>query len=129
LEGLRNFAADKPVHGECGGYMALGEKMTDASGKEWEMAGLLPVATSFAARKLHLGYRALTLAVDTPIGKKGTLVRGHEFHYASIVTRGAAESLGGATDANGISLGAAGQRVGNVTGSFFHAVACEDCRS
>lgn len=125
IQGLRAFAANKPVHGECGGYMVLGENLIDAAGVAWKMAGLLPLTTSFATRKLHLGYRAVRLAVDSPIGAQGTLVRGHEFHYASITAQGDAESLGEATDANGISLGSAGQRVGKVTGSFFHAVASE----
>ena len=31
-EGLRRFAEKRPVHGECGGYMALGESLIDASG-------------------------------------------------------------------------------------------------
>ena len=43
MNGLRQFAAHKPVHGECGGYMVLGENMIDASGKNWKMAGLLPL--------------------------------------------------------------------------------------
>ncbi len=123
LQGLRDFAQTKPVHGECGGYMVLGEKIIDADGKSWDMAGLLPVTTSFAKRKLHLGYRALRLNADGPMGQKGTLARGHEFHYASIVERGSAEPLGSVTDANGTALGDIGQRVGNVTGSFFHMVA------
>ena len=122
MEGLRKFATTKPIHGECGGYMVLGETMIDADGKDWNMAGLLPLTTSFAKRKLHLGYRAVTLSTDTPLGKKGSALRGHEFHYASITAQGAAEPLGEATDANGTSLGEVGQRVGNVTGSFFHVV-------
>jgi cobyrinic acid a,c-diamide synthase len=123
LQGLRDFAALKPVHGECGGYMTLGEAIIDASGKEWKMAGLLPLVTSFAKRKLHLGYRSVRLALDSPIGSKNSLVRGHEFHYASIIKQGEAESLGEAHDANGASLGSAGMRLGNVSGSFFHMVA------
>ena len=125
LQGLREFAKQKSVHGECGGYMVLGEVMIDANGKEWKMAGLLPLVTSFAKRKLNLGYRALRLAVDSPIGAKNSLVRGHEFHYASIVKQGEAQSIGDATDANGDSLGSAGMRVGNVTGTFFHKVATD----
>jgi len=125
LNGLREFAKEKPVHGECGGYMVLGEGIIDAEGKEWKMAGLLPLATSFAKRKLHLGYRAVRLAEDSPIGAKNMLVRGHEFHYASIIKQGEALSLGEASDANGIALGSAGMKLGNVTGSFFHMVAGE----
>ena len=55
--GLRRFAETRPVHGECGGYMVLGTSLTDAGGVIHAMAGLLGVATSFARRKLHLGYR------------------------------------------------------------------------
>lgn len=122
LQGVRDFAKQKPVHGECGGYMVLGEGMIDANGKEWKMAGLLPLTTSFSKRKLHLGYRSLLLETDCPIGKKNELVRGHEFHYASIVNQGEAESIGEMFDANGVSLGSAGMKLGNVTGSFFHLV-------
>ena len=122
MEGLQQFAVHKKVHGECGGYMVLGESLVDADGNRWPMAGLLPLTTSFAQRKLHLGYRAVTLSVDSPIGKKGALVRGHEFHYASITHLGESQPLGTATDANGKSLGAVGQKSGNVTGSFFHTI-------
>ena len=47
----------RPVHGECGGYMVLGESLEDAAGHAHAMTGLLGHATSFAKRKLHLGYR------------------------------------------------------------------------
>jgi len=126
LNGLRNFAKDKPIHGECGGFMVLGDAIIDAEGREWKMAGLLPLTTSFAKRKLHLGYRAVRLAVDCPIGFKDSVVRGHEFHYASIIKQGYAVSLGEATDANGSSLGSAGICMGNVTGTFFHFVSGSD---
>ena len=62
LDGLRAFARQKPVHGECGGYMVLGKGLVDKDGVRHEMAGLLDVETSFARRKLHLGYRAAMLA-------------------------------------------------------------------
>lgn len=123
LGALRAFAAERPVHGECGGYMVLGDALIDAEGALWPMAGLLPLTTSFAARKLHLGYRALTLAAEAPIGAKGARLRGHAFHYASIVEQGAAEPLGEALDANGTALGPVGQRVGKASGTFFHLVA------
>lgn len=123
LQGICEFAAKNPVHGECGGYMVLGEAIIDADGKQWKMAGLLPLVTSFAKRKLNLGYRALRLNMDLPIGRKNELVRGHEFHYSSIVSQGKAESIGEVTDANCKVLGSAGMRVGNVSGTFFHKVA------
>ena len=47
-QGWRSFAATRPVHGECGGYMVLGESLEDADGVSHRMAGLLGHATSFA---------------------------------------------------------------------------------
>ena len=51
----------RPVHGECGGYMVLGEGLTDAKGTRHEMTGLLGLETSFAKRRMHLGYRLAEL--------------------------------------------------------------------
>ncbi|MFH6782376.1 MULTISPECIES: cobyrinate a,c-diamide synthase [Methylobacterium] len=124
LEGLRAFAETKPVHGECGGYMVLGESLEDADGATHRMAGLLPVATSYARRRLHLGYRIATLAGPTALGPTGQGLVGHEFHYASELTPPPRpdEALAEVTDAEGRSLGPAGHRRGRVSGSFFHLV-------
>lgn len=121
--GMRAFAASKPVHGECGGYMALGEGMIDADGCRHEMLGLIGLVTSFAARRLNLGYRHAVLAADGVLGRAGTAARGHEFHYASVVTAGDDAPFARASGADGTDLGAIGSRRGNVTGSFFHVVA------
>ncbi|MEZ5690395.1 MAG: cobyrinate a,c-diamide synthase [Rickettsiales bacterium] len=126
LHGLQEFATEKPVHGECGGYMVLGEAIIDAGGAEHKMAGLLPLVTSFSSKKLHLGYRKVTLATDCPIGLKESIVRGHEFHYATVIKQGEAESIGDIEDANGYALGSAGMKSGNVSGTFFHMVAGEE---
>lgn len=124
LAGLRAFAREKPVHGECGGYMVLGESLEDAEGITHAMAGLLPVATSYRTRKLHLGYRVATLLADGPLGGAGTRLVGHEFHYASERTPAPEEAaaLARVTDAEGVALGLAGHRLGRVTGSFFHLI-------
>ena len=123
MSGLRRFALSRPVHGECGGYMVLGESLEDAAGKSHVMAGLLGHATSFAKRKLHLGYRAARLRADSVLGPKGTLVRGHEFHYATLIATGNDEPLADMADAEGKPLGSAGGRRGHVSGTFFHAIA------
>ncbi len=122
INGLREFAKTKPIHGECGGYMVLGDAIIDAEGQECKMAGLLPITTSFAKRKLHLGYRSIKLAVDLPFAQKGALIRGHEFHYSSITNQSPATSIGEMFDANISPIGSAGIKNGNVTGSFFHFV-------
>jgi len=122
-DGLARFAATRTVHGECGGYMVLGEVLEDADGISHPMAGLLGHATSFARRKLHLGYREATLLADSPIGRAGSRLRGHEFHYAALVATGNDEPLVELADGQGQRLGTSGSRRGHVTGTFFHAIA------
>ena len=122
LDGLRRFAATRAVHGECGGYMTLGSVLTDAAGAAHRMAGLLPVETSFARRRMTLGYREARLAAPCALGKQGQRLRGHEFHYATIVAEGDAP-FAFVTDAYGSAPSPAGSRQGHVTGSFFHVIA------
>ncbi len=110
------------IYGECGGYMVLGEGLIDAAGDRHAMAGLLPVSTSFAQRKLHLGYRQADLLADSPLGLAGARFRGHEFHYASIVSEGDSPALFKAQDALCRDLGSLGRRQGSVCGSFLHLI-------
>ena len=123
LDGLRRFAEVKPVHGECGGYMVLGHALIDADGVAHPMAGLLDVTTSFAKRKLHLGYRQAVLSGPSCLGPAATVLRGHEFHYASIVGQGDDASLAMVVDAYGSAPAPTGSRRGLVSGSFFHVIA------
>src|SRR5207344_592689 len=100
----RAAASDTAIYGECGGYMVLGERLTDAAGHAHRMAGLLPLATSFAGRRLHLGYRAATLLAAGPLGAAGASFRGHEFHYATTVSASADAPLFALSDASGKGL-------------------------
>jgi len=123
LQGLRHAVERQAaIYGECGGYMALGRGLVDADGTRHAMAGLLPLETSFAQRRLHLGYRQATLAEDSPLGRAGTTYRGHEFHYATIVEEGPGPSLFRLTNAAGHQLAPAGRRSGRVAGSFIHLI-------
>jgi cobyrinic acid a,c-diamide synthase len=117
--------AGASVYGECGGYMVLGEALTDAEGHAHRMAGLLPLATSFAERRVHLGYRALALLQDGPLGHAGGRFRGHEFHYATTLSAGG-EALFTTADSCGVDLAPAGLRRGSVAGSFMHLIDRED---
>ncbi len=122
-DGLRDFAATRPVHGECGGHMVLGEGLEDADGRRHAMTGLLGHATTFARRELHLGYREARLAADGPLGPAGRIIRGHEFHYASVISPGHDDSFAAIADAQGRPIGDGGGRRGQVSGTFFHAIA------
>jgi len=86
------------------------------------MAGLLPLVTSFAERRLHLGYRCASMLGNCPLGAIGARFRGHEFHYATMVRQGAADRLLSVTDAAGTNLGPCGLQRGSVFGSFIHLV-------
>jgi cobyrinic acid a,c-diamide synthase len=123
LTGLRDAAArGAAIYGECGGYMILGETLADADGQAHRMAGLLPVETSFAQRKLHLGYRNAVLSAQTPLGPEAGVYGAHEFHYASTVGIGDACPLFDLSDAAGNDLGPSGLQSGSVFGSFIHLI-------
>jgi cobyrinic acid a,c-diamide synthase len=121
-EGLRALAKRAvPVHGECGGYMVLGQGIEDADGSRHAMTGLLQLETSFARRSLHLGYRRARLRADSVLGTIGGEIMGHEFHYARILSVGD-EPLADCRDAAGALVPEAGARRGSVSGTFFHAI-------
>lgn len=124
LDGLRLAAAGgAAVFGECGGYMVLGRLLVDGSGAAHEMAGLLPLETSFAERRLQLGYRRAEILADGPLGRRGARLRGHQFHYATVRAEGPGRPLFAVADAGGGPLGTAGMAQGTVMGSFVHLVA------
>lgn len=125
LDSLRNAAQTTEIYGECGGYMTLGHGLIDASGTRHQMAGLLQLETSFATRKLHLGYRSLA-----PIPAQGAHPfstqwsgrwNAHEFHYATTL-RAEGPPLFTAQDAEGSALPDMGLIAGRTAGSFAHLI-------
>lgn len=124
LDGLRRHAETKPMHGECGGYMALGRALVDKDGLRHQMAGLLGLVTSYETRKFHLGYRRAVLHEAMPGHPAGAALRGHEFHYSTILDQPDAP-LAEVADADGTPVPETGSRRGHVTGTFFHLIAGE----
>jgi cobyrinic acid a,c-diamide synthase len=127
VQSVRQFAQTRPVHGECGGYMAMGAGLIDAAGHRHAMLGLLGLVTSFEKRRMHLGYRCATLVAPMPGHDVGARLRGHEFHYATILDQPDA-ALAQVTDATGNAVAETGsQRAhpggGLATGTFFHLIA------
>lgn len=76
---------------ECGGLMYLGENIIDKDGKTYPMIGAFPFDTSMKDTKLHLGYRNITL--------NGTTLKGHEFHYSTLIEKGKIPHKGNITNA------------------------------
>ena len=85
---------DMPVYAECGGfiYLTRGQaSATDINGVKrgnstrlLEFAGIFPVTTRMLPRRKALGYRQVELLADSPIARKGSVARGHEFHYSEM---------------------------------------------
>ncbi len=125
LDGVRQAAnRGAVILGECGGYMVLGQGVEDKDGSRHAMAGLLNLETSFAKRKLHLGYRQMELCGPCPLGPDGSRFRGHEFHYANLLQE-TGESLFTVWDALGEQEQSVGLQANAVMGSFIHLIDAE----
>lgn len=75
---IRAFVeAGKPLVAECGGMMYLGKEMIDKDGVSHEMTGIFNFATTFENSRLHMGYRQIEM--------KDLSLKGHEFHYSSLL--------------------------------------------
>lgn len=123
---LTEFARRRPVHGECGGYMALGAGLVAADGSRHQMAGLLGLETDFARRRMHLGYRLARPLRPLPGLAAGGALRGHEFHYATIRSQ-PDPALASVLDATGSAVAETGSyrmtEGAMVSGTFFHLIA------
>jgi cobyrinic acid a,c-diamide synthase len=118
---VRAFAATGPVYAECGGLMYLGRTLTDGEGRSWDMCGALPVHTGMGARVQRLGYVEATTLAAGPLGPQGTVLRGHEFHWSSVVREEA--SLPCAYAARFVRTGEireTGLAAGHVWASYLH---------
>lgn len=121
MNGLRRAADTTLIYGECGGYMVLGDGLTDADGERHAMAGLLPIETSMANARARLGYRRIWMAQASPLA--GTAYRGHEHHHATEVRKPTdLPPFANAEDATGKPLSAFGGVHGRVAGSFLHLI-------
>ena len=76
--------ADKPVYGECGGFMYLTKGIVDQQGTFHALVGAFPVTARMQEKRASLGYREVRTTRSCCFGQAGTLLRGHEFHYSFI---------------------------------------------
>jgi cobyrinic acid a,c-diamide synthase len=87
-ETLRNSvrqaaAAGLPIYAECGGALYLGKSLT-FQGRTYPMAGALPIEYGFEKRPQGHGYTELMVEGQNPFYPRGTILRGHEFHYSRV---------------------------------------------
>jgi cobyrinic acid a,c-diamide synthase len=76
----RAIESGLPVYAECGGAVFLGESLV-MDGREYPMAGALPVTFGFGPKPQGHGYAELETVEPNPFFAVGDAVRGHEFHY------------------------------------------------
>jgi cobyrinic acid a,c-diamide synthase len=88
LEEVRGFVASgRPVYAECGGMLYLSESLIIES-ESYTMAGVLPLSIQMTDRLVQFGYTTVEFTEDCLLGRRGTVVRGHSFHYSRIASRG-----------------------------------------
>ncbi len=88
LQQLRSFTErGHPIYGECGGLMFLSRWLRTRDGREWSMAGLLPLAIEMTDKLVHFGYAEVRF-IEDGFAPKGDCLKGHSFHYSRIVDEG-----------------------------------------
>jgi cobyrinic acid a,c-diamide synthase len=120
LEEVREFAiSGRPVYAECGGMLYLSDRL-DVDGDKYAMAGVLPLSVQMTGKLVQFGYATVEFTDDCLLGRKGTVVRGHSFHYSQIVSRGdmttsyhVQYSISGKEELEGF-------RRGNILASYLH---------
>jgi len=73
-----------PIYAECGGLMYLGEELV-LKEKSYPMVGIFPVSYSFSKKPKGHGYTIFSVVRENPYFKIGTEIKGHEFHYSSVL--------------------------------------------
>ncbi len=117
LEDIKKWAENGcPIYAECGGFIYLTKGINNSDNQFHPMAGVFPGKTTMQKRRASLGYREITTETSSFFGPKGTIMRGHEFHYSRL------ESMDSETERiylvnNGTSEG---YRYKNVIGGYMH---------
>ena len=75
-----------PVYAECGGLMFLCRGIHH-QGKTYPMVGVFPFEIVLGPKPQGHGYTVMECVQPNPFFEKGSVVRGHEFHYSRIADR------------------------------------------
>ncbi|RJQ65462.1 MAG: cobyrinate a,c-diamide synthase [Desulfobacteraceae bacterium] len=84
-EQIRRLAEDGlPIYAECGGLMYLGRSLVLEEGT-FPMAGVLGVSFGFSKKPQGHGYTIVQIDRPNPFFEVGRTIKGHEFHYSSVL--------------------------------------------
>jgi cobyrinic acid a,c-diamide synthase len=77
--------AGMPIYAECGGLMYLGKELV-LEGVAHAMCGVLPIVFGFSKRPQGHGYTRVSVQRENPYYAMGSILKGHEFHYSSVLS-------------------------------------------
>lgn len=120
---VRCSRAGMPIYAECGGFMYLCRELKDRDSNVYPMCGCFPYRSEMQAKLRTLGYREVCLKEDTFLGSKGSMIRGHEFHYSEIATGMEEKNIEQVYKVNARKAWAVkspGYRIGHTLGSYVH---------
>lgn len=107
-----------PIYAECGGVLLMSRSLRTGDGAVHQMAGVIPVDVA-SDDAMQMGYRDVRLMSDCLLGPAGTRLRGHEFHFSTLLNGTdrfhAAYSM---HDCDGEPLGCEGWTDNNLVASF-----------
>jgi len=84
MQAVRKAAEDGlPIYAECGGLIYLCRSVC-FRGERTELCGVFDIDIEVHARPKGHGYAEMEVSRDNPFFTKGTVLRGHEFHYSGI---------------------------------------------
>jgi cobyrinic acid a,c-diamide synthase len=120
LEDVRAFVASgRPVYAECGGMLYLSKSLS-VEDESYAMVGVLPLSMQMTGKLVQFGYVTVEFAEDCLLGRKGTVVRGHSFHYSRIVSQGEVGTSYHVQYSMSDKEEMEGFRLGNVLASYIH---------
>lgn len=71
-----------PVYAECGGLMYLMKDISNSGGKAFPMAGVFDYPVKMGKKLAALGYVNIEVIKNNILSKRGSLIRGHAFHWS-----------------------------------------------
>ncbi|SHJ56655.1 hydrogenobyrinic acid a,c-diamide synthase (glutamine-hydrolysing) [Desulfatibacillum alkenivorans DSM 16219] len=83
--------AGLPIYAECGGLMFLGKELV-LEEERYPMAGILPIVFGLSKKPQGHGYTVVKVDGTNPYYESGTQLKGHEFHYSSVLEFNGKES-------------------------------------
>lgn len=84
-EEIRAFAVEgRPIYAECGGMIYLSRQLQISGGQVFSMTGVLPLDIEMTDKLVGFGYVEVELMRECLLGDKGTVMRGHSFHYSRL---------------------------------------------